>query len=99
VAALCYRGQGGQYGFLHSADLYPDKVSNLMGKRLIMATFTYRPYSIVDMDASPPVFDGTESRIALEFCKKINATFDVSVDVENEWGEIYENYTGNGILG
>jgi hypothetical protein len=81
------------------ADLYPDKLSNLMGKRLIMATFNYPPYSIVDLNASPPVFDGTESRIALEFCRKLNATFDASVDAENEWGEIYENYTGNGILG
>jgi hypothetical protein len=81
------------------SDLYPDKVLNLMGKRLTMATFNYRPYSIVDLNASPPVFDGTETRIALEFCKKLNATFHVSIDTENEWGEIYENYTGNGILG
>jgi hypothetical protein len=70
-----------------------------MGKRLTMATFTYRPYSIVDLNANPPVLDGTEMRIALEFCKKLNATLDVIVDAENEWGEIYENYTGNGILG
>jgi hypothetical protein len=51
------------------------------------------------LKAKPPVFDGTETRIALEFCKRLNATFDVSIDAENEWGEIYENYTGNGILG
>lgn len=81
------------------ADLYPDKVLNLMGKRLIMATFNYRPYSIIDLNADPPVLDGTETRIALEFCKKLNATFDFSIDAENEWGEIYENDTGNGILG
>ncbi|XP_023710035.1 probable glutamate receptor [Cryptotermes secundus] len=81
------------------ADLYPDKLFNLMGKRLIMATFNYRPYSIIDLNADPPVFDGTETRIALEFCKKLNATFDFSIDAENEWGEIYENDTGNGILG
>jgi len=81
------------------ADLYPDKVSNLMGRRLVMATFTYPPYSIIDLNTKPPVFDGTETRYLLEFCKKLNATFDVSIDVENEWGQIYENYTGNGILG
>lgn len=70
-----------------------------MGKRLAMATFTYRPYSIIDLKANPPVLDGTEMRIALELCKKLNATIEVIVDAENEWGEIYENYTGNGILG
>jgi len=96
---LCCSADSDQYGFLNSADLYPDKVSNLMGKRLTMATFTYRPYSIIDLNANPPVFDGTETRIALELCKKLNATFNVVVDAENEWGEIYENYTGNGILG
>jgi len=96
---MCCRADSGQYGFLHSADLYPDKLSNLMGKRLTMATFTYRPYSIVDLNANPPVLDGTEMRLALEFCKQLNATFHILVDAENEWGEIYENYTGNGILG
>ena len=96
---MCCSADSGQYGFLHSADLYPDKVSNLMGKRLTMATFTYRPYSVIDLNTNPPVVDGTETRLLLEFCKKLNATFDVIVDAENEWGEVYENYTGNGILG
>ncbi|PSN43557.1 hypothetical protein C0J52_03708 [Blattella germanica] len=85
--------------FLLSANIYPDKVSNLMGKSLTAATFTYQPYAIVNLETSPITFDGTETRVFLEFCKLVNASFRVSVDAENEWGEIYENCTGNGILG
>ncbi|KAJ9598703.1 hypothetical protein L9F63_010613 [Diploptera punctata] len=70
-----------------------------MGKSLTFATFTYPPYSIVNLEETPHLFDGMETRIALEFVRMINATYEVSVDAENEWGEIYENYTGIGILG
>ena len=70
-----------------------------MGKSLSVATFTYPSYSIVELNATPPVLDGTETRIVLELFKMINATYEVLVDAENEWGEVYENFTGIGLLG
>lgn len=33
--------------FLRDANLYPDKISNLRGRTMKMATFTYKPYAIV----------------------------------------------------
>lgn len=33
--------------FLKSSNLYPDKINNLKGRKLKIATFTYKPYIIV----------------------------------------------------
>lgn len=38
-------------------------------------------------------------RIGLEYAKKHNATVELIVDEKGEWGTIYDNWTGNGILG
>lgn len=35
----------------------------------------------------------------LEFCYKYNCTWDIITVDETEWGVIYENKTGNGIIG
>ena len=43
--------------------------------------------------------DGTEVLVAVEYAKKCNMTPDLVADEEAEWGEIYNNWTGNGILG
>lgn len=43
--------------------------------------------------------DGTEALMMLEFCYKFNCTWDVITVDETEWGVIYDNKTGNGIIG
>lgn len=43
--------------------------------------------------------DGTEMRVALEYASKHNCTVAFVVDQVHEWGETYDNWTGNGILG
>nr|CAD7440683.1 unnamed protein product [Timema bartmani] len=85
--------------FLSGRNLFPDKLSNLMGKPLKYATFTYPPYAITQEEDFPPLYDGTEVRIALEFSKMCNGTSEFIVDSVNEFGEVWENDTGNGILG
>lgn len=43
--------------------------------------------------------DGTELRAITLYAKLHNATIDLVIDEENEWGIIYDNWTGNGIVG
>lgn len=38
-------------------------------------------------------------RLAMEYARKHNCTVELVVDQVHEWGEIYDNWTGNGILG
>jgi len=66
-------GCGG--GFLNSADLFPDKTRDVKGKELTLVTFHYPPFIIMDFDSTPPLYDGIEFRIILEFMRYINFTF------------------------
>jgi hypothetical protein len=43
-------------------------------------------------------WDGTEMKLALELAKTLNFTWELVTD-EFQWGQIFENSTGNGILG
>lgn len=38
-------------------------------------------------------------RVALEYAKKHNMTVDLVVNEQEEWGDIYGNWTGTGIVG
>lgn len=37
--------------------------------------------------------------IAVEYGKRHNMTLEFVVDEENEWGDVYANWTGSGVLG
>ena len=52
-------------GFVHQRDLYPDKVTNLLGKTLSLTAIFYPPLSVVFEDKDPPVYDGLEFRVIL----------------------------------
>lgn len=66
-------GCGG--GFLNSADLFPDKTKDVKGKELTLVTFHYPPFIILDSVSTPPVYDGIEFRVILQFMRYINSTF------------------------
>lgn len=84
--------------FQPRVNLFPDKLSDLMGREMVFATFNYPPYAIVETPDKRP--DGMEMRIAMEFARKLNVSWSLSVDAEHEWGEIFDgNGSGNGILG
>lgn len=57
--------------FEKNANLFPDKISNMQGRKLNVATFTYKPYSILELDANDNIIglDGTEMKFCIEFCK------------------------------
>lgn len=87
--------------FTSNSNLFPHVIHNLHGKTLKVAAFTYEPYVLLDLDktVAPLGRDGLEMRIIEEFCRWVNCTVEVIRDDVYEWGEIFENGTGNGILG
>ncbi|XP_055543537.1 uncharacterized protein LOC129729082 [Wyeomyia smithii] len=100
-----------QKRFREGNDLFPDKIRNLSGMLVRLAIFNYSPYTLWNMiqrnqtfnalhDSKPVLYiDGTESKVFLEFCAKFNCSLDISLDEAGEWGEIFDNRTGNGIIG
>ncbi|KAG7299522.1 hypothetical protein JYU34_016485 [Plutella xylostella] len=84
-----------------NTNLLPHDISNLQGKTLKVATFTYQPYTIVDIDPAktPAGYDGLELRVLTEFCRLVNCSVEIIRDDEYEWGVIHPNWTGRGILG
>lgn len=65
-------GSDGDNGtFENNANLFPDKISNLQGRELNVATFSYKPYSILELDENDNIIglDGTEMKTCIEFCK------------------------------
>ncbi|XP_052565949.1 glutamate receptor ionotropic, delta-2-like [Culex pipiens pallens] len=97
--------------FLYGNDLFPDKLLDLKGRFLRLAIFNYSPYTFwnevnfssdsnayFEHDASLQV-DGTESKIFSLFCDTFNCSLEISLDEAGEWGEIFDNRTGNGIIG
>ncbi|KAM3962355.1 glutamate receptor ionotropic, delta-2 [Aphomia sociella] len=87
--------------FEYNSNLFPHDISNLYGKTLKVACFTYKPYVLLDLDPAvePLGRDGTETRIMDEFCRWLNCTIQIVRDDVHQWGEIYENRTGVGVLG
>lgn len=60
---------------LKSADLFPEKTRDVKGKELTLVTWYYPPFVILDFDACPPIYDGIEFRVVLEFMRYINSSF------------------------
>ncbi|CAB3362610.1 Hypothetical predicted protein [Cloeon dipterum] len=81
-------------GFVQGNNFFPEDWRNFRERNLRMATFNYPPYSIIDGNT----FDGTEMKFALELAKKLNFTWELVTD-SAQWGQIFENSTGDGILG
>lgn len=57
--------------FHKGANLFPHDMSNMNGKTVKVAAFTYKPYVLLDLDSSDNVLgrDGMELRIIEEFCR------------------------------
>ncbi|XP_053691084.1 uncharacterized protein LOC128739613 [Sabethes cyaneus] len=93
--------------FDRGSNLFPDKLSNLMGKRMRVATFQLLPWSMMRQADDGIVrylnqsytIDGLDGYILIQFCLWYNCTWDLSVDQENQYGVVFENHTGNGMIG
>lgn len=59
--------------FLKYSNLFPHDMSNLYGKTLKVAGFTYKPYILLDLDPTvvPEGRDGMDVRIVDQFCRYI----------------------------
>nr|APZ81414.1 ionotropic receptor 41a.3 [Adelphocoris lineolatus] len=79
-------------GFELQADLYADKILDLQGKELKVAVVDLLPYAELRR------FIGQEAQILKHFCAHRNCTIKGITD-EWFWGEIFENGSGNGLLG
>ncbi|PSN57697.1 Ionotropic receptor 41a11 [Blattella germanica] len=85
-------------GFRYGTNLYPDKISNLMGKKLSVTGIAYEPLTVIDWEAEPSTYDGLDLQFMFQFAKKLNFTFEYVHD-EYYYGEIWPNGSGNGALG
>ncbi|XP_045446411.1 probable glutamate receptor [Melitaea cinxia] len=87
--------------FHKNVNLFPHDMSNLYGKVVKVAAFTYTPYVLLDLDTNivPQGHDGIEMRIVEEFCRWVNCTIKVVREDEHQWGEIFNNRTGVGVIG
>ncbi|XP_056641070.1 glutamate receptor ionotropic, delta-2-like isoform X2 [Diorhabda sublineata] len=82
--------------FSYGANLYPNKLKNQMSRVLKMATFQYEPYTII---GSGKDHMGSEMSSMLTFAKFLNMTPELVINSDDFWGAIYENWTGNGLMG
>ncbi|XP_014254792.1 uncharacterized protein LOC106669670 isoform X2 [Cimex lectularius] len=76
-----------------TSNWFPDKISDLKGKTIKYATLQYPPYAQLT-----PEFDGMDVRLAQTFCEHYNCSL-IPVSDDNLWGELWENKSGNGIVG
>ncbi|ALC48029.1 Ir76a, partial [Drosophila busckii] len=94
----------------NSGSVMKNKLKNLQGREVVLCLFNYKPFMLLDYERKPTLYDralndskafaeGTEVRIMLEFCEKHNCTIQVDTTEKSEWGNIYSNVTGYGLMG
>ncbi|SPP77239.1 uncharacterized protein LOC117580458 isoform X1 [Drosophila guanche] len=86
------------------------KLQNLQGREVFIGIFDYKPFMLLDYERQPTVYDraegktevfidGTEVRLMMIFCKLYNCTVQVDTTETSDWGDIYSNATGYGLVG
>lgn len=100
------------YSFMYGNHLFPNKLLNQFGRQFRIGTFTYEPYSITGkfsnnkkivknfrIGTDDYSYHGTETSLVYEFVRKYNLTPSFTIIGEDLWGDIYDNWTGIGLLG
>ncbi|KAH8268768.1 hypothetical protein KR018_003833, partial [Drosophila ironensis] len=86
------------------------KLRNLQGREVVIGIFDYKPFMVVDHEKQPWVYDrsenkmqvsidGTDVRLMLSFCELHNCTVQIDTTEPSDWGFIYPNATGYGLVG
>nr|XP_036671143.1 uncharacterized protein LOC108005868 isoform X2 [Drosophila suzukii] len=86
------------------------KMRNLKGREVVIGIFDYKPFMLLDYERNPFFYDrsenttevaidGTEIRLMLTFCELYNCTIQVDTSEKTDWGDIYPNGSGYGLVG
>ncbi|KAH8361664.1 hypothetical protein KR084_012540, partial [Drosophila pseudotakahashii] len=86
------------------------KMRNLMGREVVIGIFDYKPFMLLDYEKTPFYYDrsenktevtidGTDIRLMLIFCELYNCTIQVDTSETTDWGDIYPNASGYGLVG
>nr|ACN81897.1 IR76a [Drosophila melanogaster] len=86
------------------------KMRNLKGREVVIGIFDYKPFMLLDYE-KPPLYydrfmnttdvtiDGTDIQLMLIFCELYNCTIQVDTSEPYDWGDIYLNASGYGLVG
>uniref|UniRef100_A0A182RVR8 Ionotropic glutamate receptor C-terminal domain-containing protein n=1 Tax=Anopheles funestus TaxID=62324 RepID=A0A182RVR8_ANOFN len=95
-----------------SVSEFPDKLSNMQGRRVRLSTLPYPPCAVANevplgqgnaRSTVPANYslqaDGTEILMILELCRRHNCTLEIELVANSEWGEVYPNGSSDGLIG
>ncbi|XP_044313598.1 uncharacterized protein LOC108038802 isoform X1 [Drosophila rhopaloa] len=87
-----------------------DKMRNLHGREVVIGIFDYKPFMLLDYEKQPFFYDrsenttevtidGTDIRLMLIFCELYNCTIQVDTSETADWGDVFPNASGYGLVG
>ncbi|EDW73340.2 uncharacterized protein Dwil_GK17497 [Drosophila willistoni] len=93
-----------------SDDTLSSKLQNLQGREMVIGVFDYEPFMVVTYEGQPKFYDraldkpqvaidGTDIRLMLIFCERYNCTIQADTTETSDWGYVYPNATGLGLVG
>ncbi|EAT48966.1 AAEL000027-PA [Aedes aegypti] len=97
----------GNNSFAEGNMLFPNKLKDLMGKTYRLASFYLLPWvmprqtddGIINYLNQSYTIDGLDGYLLVLFCKRLNCTWDLLIDQYWQYGQVFENHTGNGMVG
>ncbi|XP_052848888.1 uncharacterized protein LOC128260145 [Drosophila gunungcola] len=86
------------------------KMRNLQGREVVIGIFDYKPFMLLEYKKQPVYYDrsenttevtidGTEVRLMIIFCELYNCTIQVDTSETADWGDIFPNASGYGLVG
>ncbi|XP_017071308.1 ionotropic receptor 21a [Drosophila eugracilis] len=86
------------------------KMRNLKGREIVIGIFDYKPFMLLNYERQPFFYDrfenttevtidGTDIRLMLIFCERYNCSIQVDTSETTDWGDIYPNASGYGLVG
>ncbi|KAL5278394.1 hypothetical protein ACFFRR_003179, partial [Megaselia abdita] len=92
--------------------LFPNKKENFNGRIVRIGLFDYLPFSIFFKDSENGnafinesgviqkyFLDGTEGSMLTTYCKKYNCSIEIIRCAYGEWGTVFSNLSGEGVMG
>ncbi|XP_050072488.1 glutamate receptor ionotropic, kainate 5-like [Anopheles maculipalpis] len=102
----------GQISLPDSLRKFPDKLTDMEGRRVRLSTLPYPPCAVANevplgqgnaRSTVPANYslqaDGTEILMILELCRRHNCTLEIELVANSEWGQVYPNGSSDGLIG